>query len=137
MGKTIYFIINAAILYGFIFLASYIDYKIKYEKILSHNLSGHIVYFHIIDIIIGLMLGSSIFISEIKKAGRLKINIEKLLIMGAIPFYIVISYHVGRFFVPQLFQLMPYLVQMISSVYFVHVMAITLGYVLVTSFYKD
>ncbi|MBZ4645459.1 MAG: hypothetical protein PWR27_1405 [Petroclostridium sp.] len=107
-----------------------------------HNIKGktfiHFPYFYssiIISILFGMIINIDYIVNEIKKQGKWKVNLEKLVLVG-IPslfliFYETIYYLMDFSFLPSFLKLILY------SESFEIFTSILLGHILITSIYKE
>jgi hypothetical protein len=92
----------------------------------------------LINVGIGLLLGVEHLINERKKDGTWKINLPKIVSMGA-PLLFLHMYLLGyssNQFVHKIFELDFIGTLLLSAINFAPILQLILGYVIVTSFYK-
>lgn len=120
-----------------IFLIAYMQNVIfNYKK---QNLNYNISYFIIsiiLGIVIGLLLGMEKFIIEFRKTGSWKINYPKIIILGLpMLFFSFILIFYFKNLLPYFFNIL--VINLYGNSLFLYlIFSITLGYTILSSFYK-
>lgn len=129
-----------AIIFGTVYLKGYIEYQFQMEYYREYK-PNYVLYVTaiLVMVLIGAIIGLERFLGEIKKEGKWRLNIPKLVLMVIPSLYISSIYFIAFIKNNKVYDIF---VNSIITFFkgntsFIQVFEIALGYFLITSFYKD
>jgi len=125
-NKWLFYLVYAVVLFGYSFFGLNIINSISEHSAMLYDFFSQAYISAIIFFILGVILGIPNLISEIKKEGKWKVNLPRLILIGIpslflslqIIFTIILQRLIFFYVSPSIFQ-------------------IIFGYILITSFYKE